>query len=116
MEVLLAHGADPNLEHPRMGTPLASACRSLADAHPDWHRDMTRTIELLLSHGADPDEKGCLVDAVRMYGAGHDQYKPVIALLVRAGAAVKPVRKFVESYFRDNPRRATMLRLLGSRA
>jgi hypothetical protein len=51
-----------------------------------------------------------------MYGAGHDVCEPAIHALIRGGAKVKPVRKFVESYFRDNPRRTALLRLLGSRA
>jgi ankyrin repeat protein len=85
VRLLLDAGADPNLSSiaGRFGSPLAAAC---------WHEGGEDIVALLLRAGADPNSElpcGSFPDAFS--AALYFEYPGSIALMLHAGAIVKPL-------------------------
>ena len=118
VDMLLAHGADPNASVESSGTPMSQAARDvelteLLRAHGGRQQTSERDrVGRLLQQGAlDEAERllranpGLIHDDEAGWGDGilagpaHDGRHDVIALLMRLGARVPPVSKWAPEYY-----------------
>lgn len=83
---LLELGADPNHDDHDGFPPLIAALTKLRPVRGSWARpDAIDVIELLLSYGADPNQRG-FNDYTALHQAVAERSLPAIELLLAAGA------------------------------
>ena len=83
---LLELGADPNHDDGDGFPPLIAALSKLTPHPGSWNRpDVLEVIELLLAHGADPNQRG-VNDYTALHKAVEQRSLPAVELLLRAGA------------------------------
>jgi len=86
IRALLEIGADPNPEH-HIGFPPLIAALSCSRSQPGSpaRPDVAEIIALLLSYGADPDQRG-INDCTALHMAAGERNLPAVKLLLEAGA------------------------------
>lgn len=86
IRTLLEMGADPNPEH-HIGFPPLIAALSCSRSQPGSpaRPDVAEIIALLLSYGADPDQRG-INDCTALHMAVGERNLPAVKLLLEAGA------------------------------
>lgn len=83
---LLELGADPNHDDGDGFPPLIAALSKLTAQPGSWNRpDVLDLIELLLKHGADPNQRG-VNDYTALHKAVEQRSLAAVDLLLRAGA------------------------------
>ena len=83
---LLELGADPNHDDGDGFPPLIAALSKLTPHPGAWNRpDVLEVIELLLQHGADPNQRG-FNDWTALHMAVAERSLPAVEVLLRAGA------------------------------
>ena len=90
MKLLLAHGADPNINNANGVTPLAvsSGIGWVEGLTYEWSKEANvEAVKLLLSLGNDPNQQDA-PGRTALHGAGHKGATGVIQVLVDAGAKV----------------------------
>jgi ankyrin repeat protein len=94
---LLELGADPNHDDGDGFPPLIAALSKLTPHPGAWNRpDVLEVIELLLKHGADPNQRG-VNDYTALHKAVEQSSLAAVELLLRAGAD-RTLRTRIDDY------------------